>query len=770
MAAAPIGLTDWIQTAKVSLTKEDYVKCALTVASELTKFLNLVVVVVDGPDNNGHHSLSSIDFNASIEFNAGITSNMPWHDSSDLVFDLLSEEVEVDDERGVSSPNPNATSTIKGPDFPLFNELSQGNNITNNNVDAPTKGTNATATDLVHQLSDIVTKNVLVSIPLIDLTKDFDENPCANFEAKEVKLKKPSSVQSDISGGGTQKISSREVCFALGKILFEIFSQGNNPESLIDCCNDETNDDDSFGDFIDLALGGLDQEDSAEDTSDQQNNASRKRANVNNSSDNGAQNGNNNKSQQLTSAMKAKSFLQEQGLPVSICLLVSDLLEAWEGNQFIPDAALTSLDEVNSDLKQMQSYPERFLCDKTCPNEALNDTDLFNTDGGGDRVLYGRDTEIGELMGIVNRVSMHATAPNGDVGNGNGGSLLCEAAFLSGYSGCGKSLITKQLVLHCQRNNWTVVACKFDRQIAPLSILLKSLDAAFARFLPLHEYGGYLQKDSSLQQTFDKISQSIISRVDSESFGQLCQLLPVLRKLFPISLQYVEQGESEIESSDQFLMSIVNQTNSSGMGSGRNRLHHLVSIVFTALCSGGHPVLLVLEDLQWADNTTINIIQQSTNYATQGEESVQGGLFYLGNYRDNEVDEKGFLMQHINGINQSRIISIGELAQHDINVMLSVKFCLPSRHTKQIAELVFSKTRGNPLFCIEFLKSIIERNFITYSVKSRRWVWDDVAIDTQQISEGVVFLLSKKLKQLPEDVIEALKVRCLMHRLLHFVM
>merc|ERR1712194_803432 len=103
-------------------------------------------------------------------------------------------------------------------------------------------------------------------------------------------------------------------------------------------------------------------------------------------------------------------------------------------------------------------------------------------------------------------------------------------------------------------------------------------------------------------------------------------------------------------------------------------------------------------------------------------------------------------------------ISVGELTQCDINKMISFKFCLPIRHTRELAELVYLKTRGHPFFAKEFLKSIVLRKFVMFSVKARRWVWDDVAIDMQQISEGVVELLMEKLEQLPEDVIETLKV------------
>jgi predicted ATPase len=232
-----------------------------------------------------------------------------------------------------------------------------------------------------------------------------------------------------------------------------------------------------------------------------------------------------------------------------------------------------------------------------------------------------------------------------------------------------------------------------------------------------------------------------------------------------MSMNNTDQREAEIETESyvDHLMRASSPANSNG----KNRLHHLVSLIFQALCSGGHPVLICHEDLQWSDAATTDIIGnfiQSAGYATQ-DELVQGGrLLYLGNFRDNEVDEDGYLIKHINCIKQALNISVGELTQCDINKMISFKFCLPIRHTRELAELVYLKTRGHPFFAKEFLKSIVLRKFVMFSVKARRWVWDDVAIDMQQISEGVVELLMEKLKQLPEDVIGTLKVRQLMFR------
>lgn len=169
-----------------------------------------------------------------------------------------------------------------------------------------------------------------------------------------------------------------------------------------------------------------------------------------------------------------------------------------------------------------------------------------------------------------------------------------------------------------------------------------------------------------------------------------------------------------------------------------------------------------VEDLQWVDQFTMDVIIQGagSGSAFSEQEYLFGGMLLLGSFRDS-VPEDGFLMNRIKLLEQSinvTKLSVGELPLQDINHMLSFKFCLPTRHTRDLAQLVYQKTRGNAMFIIEFLRSICTRNLMTFSVKSRRWTWDDTTIDLQMITEGVVELLTKKLKQLPSNVVEALKV------------
>ena len=135
-------------------------------------------------------------------------------------------------------------------------------------------------------------------------------------------------------------------------------------------------------------------------------------------------------------------------------------------------------------------------------------------------------------------------------------------------------------------------------------------------------------------------------------------------------------------------------------------------------------------------------------------------MLLLGSFRDDEVPVDGFLMdtirllEHAQGQINVTKISVDELTEESICDMLSFRLCLPLRYVRELSRLVSQKTRGHPLFVNAFLGSMIE----TFSVRARRWIWEDLTIDLQVITEDVAIFLTKKLKQLPNDVRETLKV------------
>jgi len=479
-----------------------------------------------------------------------------------------------------------------------------------------------------------------------------------------------------------------------------------------------------------------------------------------------------------TKSRKINAFLEEQGMPLSICQLVTDLLQAERGNSFRSDTALLSLEEAIFDLKQMATHSQRYLQNGTCLRTTCEKTSLFNQVGDE---LHGREEEMSALMGMAERVSLHVRTPSMTCSYGGMhpgfsqvNNFICEAAFLSGHSGSGKSSIIKRLISFCKKGDWIVLMCKFDRQVAPLSALMQSIDACFGSFIPNKgQDGQYSPLNPMDQETFGRISRFMLTSIDNESLSQLCKLLPNFSKISPLLMNYPQKRERS-GTVDVTLASITKASkrvsSPDGVGSGSNRLNYLFHIIFKALCSAGRPMALVLDDLQWSDEFTVDIIGDflqtagcSSDQFTE-QESPHGGLLLVGSFRDNEVDADGFLMNQIKCMEQSKPnikvkrISVGELQEHEINKMLSHKFCLPIRYTRELARLVYHKTRGNPMYVNEFLISIIQRKMLTFSVKAQRWTWDEDSIDFHMISKGVVELLTTKLQQLPCDVIKALKV------------
>ena len=548
-----------------------------------------------------------------------------------------------------------------------------------------------------------------------------------------------------------------QLCFALGKILFEIFSQGDSYQLLLQLKYNESNKSKNRTDenndvcgimFDDLLVGGPDNSVSTDGDSTSNRSKKSRRTTMDTNSSAG------------TTAMYVQSnvYLEELGSPRSICRLVADLLQAGEeDSRLITKTALLSLQEVEFDLTQMTTHPQHFLRDNTGPNITTGGVvlSLFGETDGVE--LYGREREINFLMEKAMWIYLHSPMAHSLTVDGsmqvlNTDNFLCEVILLSGYSGSGKSSILRRVTSYLLVNGWFLLQCKFDRQVAPLLLLVQSVD----KFLEQFVIQGNVSRVPETQDAFDRISLCIVSSIDRDSFAQLCELLPNFRRLFPMSAEYI--GFSDHSS--------TNTSTPGGLGFGSNRLKYLFQLILRALCGGGRPVSYIFDDLQWADAFTMEIIRDiiHPDGSFSSEENVRNrGVLLLGSFRKDELDEK-LLIDQLKSTGQTNTninfssIYVDELPEREINVMLSSKFYIPMRYTKDLARIIYKKSRGHPLYIVEFLRSIVTNNMIYYSVRDRRWVWDEITIDLQMISEGVVELLTRKLRQLSPNVIETLQV------------
>lgn len=178
-------------------------------------------------------------------------------------------------------------------------------------------------------------------------------------------------------------------------------------------------------------------------------------------------------------------------------------------------------------------------------------------------------------------------------------------------------------------------------------------------------------------------------------------------------------------------------------------LHIILASPFTA-------AQLFLDDLQWADDTALDVIH------TFVSDAMGSCIFFVGTYRDNEVGEGHAIFDLMEKLERSRVpttkVSLTGLGEVDLNTMIFDALGLYPRICKSLSDIVFQKTKGNPFFVLEFMDSLRRRGLLQYDSCQKRWVWDEETIRAEEITDNVLHLLSSKMNGLSDDMRTLLKV------------
>ncbi|NER99045.1 MAG: AAA family ATPase, partial [Symploca sp. SIO1B1] len=180
----------------------------------------------------------------------------------------------------------------------------------------------------------------------------------------------------------------------------------------------------------------------------------------------------------------------------------------------------------------------------------------------------------------------------------------------------------------------------------------------------------------------------------------------------------------------------------------QNRFNLVFQKLIQTFCTKEHPLVIFLDDLQWADLASLNLLKLML---TDAEPQY---LFVVGAYRDNEVSATHPLMMTLTKIRESGAtvnqITLQPLATEDVSQLIAETLYRELDLVQTLAKLVIEKTRGNPFFVNEFLKSLYTENLLTFEPSCRGWQWDISQIEGMGITDNVVELMIGKLKKLPE--------------------
>ena len=169
-----------------------------------------------------------------------------------------------------------------------------------------------------------------------------------------------------------------------------------------------------------------------------------------------------------------------------------------------------------------------------------------------------------------------------------------------------------------------------------------------------------------------------------------------------------------------------------------------------------HPLVFFLDDLQWADATSLRLL-----YLLATSSSV-GHALIIGAYRDREFDALGPLGIALASLRKAGValteIELRGLGVGDVAELLADTLHAPVDALAGLADLTLRKTLGNPFFVGQFLKSLRRQGLLAFDPVPRSWIWDPAGIDRATVTDNVVDFLVAKLHELPAEACRLLEL------------
>ena len=195
----------------------------------------------------------------------------------------------------------------------------------------------------------------------------------------------------------------------------------------------------------------------------------------------------------------------------------------------------------------------------------------------------------------------------------------------------------------------------------------------------------------------------------------------------------------------------------------QNRFRDFLCRFVSSFAAAEHPLTIFIDDLQWADLSTIQFISRLAH------DDHNRFIYFIGAYRNNEVSAVHPLMMAIVEIKERslplHLLTISPLPIDSVNHLLADTLKCSPEITQGLAELVGKQTGANPFFIKLFINRLVEDGLIWLDQRSFAWQWNTQKILEAGITENVVELLMQRMERLPEVSQDLLKIAaCLGNR------
>lgn len=314
--------------------------------------------------------------------------------------------------------------------------------------------------------------------------------------------------------------------------------------------------------------------------------------------------------------------------------------------------------------------------------------------------LYGREKEVKLLLQAFESVSVGSR----------------ELLTVSGFSGIGKTSLVHEIYKPILYQRGYIISGKYDQlqRTTPYSAFIEAFDSLVHRLL--------MESDRELLE----LKESMLAALENN--GQLIvNVIPSFSHIIGKQEPVLELPSAEAQ--NRFMMTFKN--------------------FIRVLGRKEHPLVIFLDDLQWIDNASLQLLKllltdQELRY-----------VLIIGAYRNNEVSidhPLALMIEQLHKLGPTiTSLTLGPLKKIDIQQLLSDSLNRDSNAVESLSEILSQKTQGNPFFINEFLKKIYQDRLLVFSYKTRQWQWNINEIENQPITENVVTLLIDRIQKLSEN-------------------
>jgi serine/threonine protein kinase len=298
--------------------------------------------------------------------------------------------------------------------------------------------------------------------------------------------------------------------------------------------------------------------------------------------------------------------------------------------------------------------------------------------------LYGRETSVKTLLQAFERVSQGAT----------------EMMLVAGFSGIGKTAVVNEVHKPIVRKRGYFIKGKYDQfqRNIPFSAFVQAFRDLMEQLLT--------ESETKIQQWKSKILEAI-----GENGQVIIEVIPELEKILGEQPPAIELSGT----------------------AAQNRFNLLFQKFTQVFTTAEHPLVIFLDDLQWADSASLKLMQLLM--------ADTGHLFLIGAYRDNEVNPAHPLMLTLSEIEKTaaiHTITLKPLSQRQVNQLVADTLKCQEKLALPLSELVYKKTQGNPFFATQFLKALHQDGLIKFNLVEGCWQCYLPQINQQALTDDVV--------------------------------